>query len=175
MKSRFTLLALLFLSLAVGSRAQIAAGDTFSLQKTVIANGGATSTNGAFSVENTCGQAVAGGNASSALFAVQSGFWTPQALAPTAATVTIGGRIQSAEGRGIKNAVITLTKTDGEAKTVVSGTLGYYRFTEVEVGASFILSITSKRFTFNPSTLFVTITEARDDLDFAAAQQTIKQ
>ncbi len=53
-------------------------------------------------------------------------------LAPTAANVQIGGRVMTANGRGIRNVLVTLTNANGTSRTVITGNFGYYRFAEIE-------------------------------------------
>lgn len=89
-------------------------------------------------------------------------------LAPTAARVSVSGRAVTADGRGIRNVEITLTGPDGNSRRTFTGSLGWYQFDDVEVGASYVISAQSKRFTFiQPSRLI----EPHDnvvDADFVA-------
>jgi len=88
-------------------------------------------------------------------------------LAPTAASVSAGGRVTTAGGRGIRNAVITITDTNGTSRTIRTGDFGYYRFEDVAAGETYIFSISAKRFRFNQNTQAVFIVEERNDIDFA--------
>lgn len=82
--------------------------------------------------------------------------WGIVAPLPTAASLLVEGRVTTAEGRGIKNVLVTLNEANGSTRTVMSGALGYYRFPEVSAGQTVILTIHSKRFTFKaPSRAFV--------------------
>ncbi|MDQ4120631.1 MAG: carboxypeptidase regulatory-like domain-containing protein [Acidobacteriota bacterium] len=80
-----------------------------------------------------------------------------QVALPTAASVSIGGRIMTAKGRGTSNVLLILTDSTGETRTVMSNAFGYYRFTDVSAGATYTLTASAKRFVFdNPTqTLFV--------------------
>lgn len=49
--------------------------------------------------------------------------------APTAASVTVSGRVISPRGSGLTKARVTLTDARGETRTVITGTFGAYRFT----------------------------------------------
>ena len=132
--------------------AQISAGGGFSVEKSVVANGGGTSSSSEFSVIGTTGQNAAGIKPTNAAFSHQSGFWVIQQFTPTAAAVLISGTVRTASGSGIRNAIIMLTAQNGSIRTVTTGTFGSFRFTEVEVGQTYILTIFSKRFAFaNPS------------------------
>ena len=91
-----------------------------------------------------------------------------QVLSPTAATVSIGGRVLTPDGRGISNASITLMETDGRTRTAVSGSFGYYRFDDVQVGQTIVISIVSKRFIFTPSTQVLNVTEDNGEMNFVS-------
>jgi hypothetical protein len=151
---------------------QIAAGGSYMLEKSVTAAGGASgasaSAGGTFTVEGTIGQFGVGTTSQAALYKFYPGFWTPAPLAPTAASVLLGGRVATANGRGISGARIVLTGAGGETRFVVSTMLGYYRFADVQVGETYILTIYSKRFTFISPTQIVTLSDARDDVNFIA-------
>ena len=86
-------------------------------------------------------------------------------VAPTAATVSVSGRV-TARGRGISNAVVHLTSQSGEIQTAKTNRLGYYTFTELAAGETYIFNVFSKRYQFNPQV--VNLTEDLDELNFTA-------
>lgn len=87
-------------------------------------------------------------------------------LTPTAAGVSLSGRVLTSNGSGLRNAVISLTDTTGVSRTVTTSAFGYYRFDDVAVGGTYVVSVASKRFTFVPRTLIVV--DELSDLDFVA-------
>lgn len=87
---------------------------------------------------------------------------------PTAAQVTVGGRVLSAKGRGIANVRVTLTGANGETKSTVTGPMGYYRFNEVTAGADYILSVFSKRYSFTEPTQVQRVLDETTDINFFA-------
>jgi hypothetical protein len=89
-------------------------------------------------------------------------------LVPTAASVSIGGRVITKDGRGIRNAQVSLTLADGTTRTAQTGTFGYYHFDGVEVGQTVVVSVVAKRFQFAQSSQVVSISDAVDNLDFMA-------
>ena len=89
-----------------------------------------------------------------------------EATAPSAANVSISGRILSPFGRGVPQAIVYMTKQNGEILTARTNPFGYYRFIDVEVGQTLIFNVFSKRFQFSPQV--VEITEDRNDLNFTA-------
>jgi hypothetical protein len=85
-------------------------------------------------------------------------------MAPTAASVSISGRVFGGNGRGLRNAYVILTDDQGASRTVQTSAFGYYRFEEVEVGRTYILTVQSKRYEFEPQVIFVT--EELTELNF---------
>ena len=89
-----------------------------------------------------------------------------QSFNPTAALVTVGGRVTTESRRGISRARVTLTDLNGETRTVLSNSFGYYRFDEVRAGETYVLEVRHKRYQFSPQVL--TVGEAVADLNFVA-------
>lgn len=89
-------------------------------------------------------------------------------LIPTAASVTITGRVLTANGRGIRNVRLTLLNADGTTRSVVSSAFGYYRFDDVQVGETYIISASSKRYEFKENTRVLSVNEAVEGLNFVA-------
>jgi hypothetical protein len=85
---------------------------------------------------------------------------------PSAASVSVSGRVLTADGNGLQNAIVSLTDTNGVIRTARTSSFGYYRFEAVEVGETYIFTVSSKRYTFVPQVIFVT--EATTNLDFTA-------
>ena len=85
---------------------------------------------------------------------------------PSAASVTIQGRILTAEGRGIGRGRVTIIGPNGQSRTVLSGSFGYYRFDNVESGQSYVITVAKKGFAFDSQA--VTINDNLSGLDFIA-------
>ncbi len=86
--------------------------------------------------------------------------------APTAASVSVGGRVLAANGNAIVRARVMLTAPNGETQLALSNTFGYYRFNDVAVGETYIFSIVSKRYLFAPQV--VSVFEELTELNFIA-------
>ncbi len=98
---------------------------------------------------------------------LHGGFWF-QNLAPTAAAVSITGRVFTSSGQGIRNARLILTSPDGARRTAITTTFGYYAFDGVEVGHTYVLEIAAKKHTFaNPTRVF-SLQDHVTDMDFHA-------
>ena len=87
--------------------------------------------------------------------------------APTAAGVSISGRVLTEGGRrrGLRNAVVRLIKADGETVMRRTSSFGRYRFDNIEAGQTVIISIVSKRYQFAPQV--VNVTDDLTELNFA--------
>ena len=84
----------------------------------------------------------------------------------TAATVSVGGRVMTSDGRGIRNVVIRLTDSEGNVRTAISNSFGHYRFNDVEAGATYILTASGKRFSFSQPSQVLNVNEETDDINF---------
>ncbi len=143
-------------------------GGTFSLSHSVVASGGGSdSTGGSFSVSGTVGQGHAGTRSTAANYDLRSGFWF-QNLIPTAASVSVSGRVATFEGRGIANARLTLLSPDGTIRAANSNLFGYYRFDNVEVGQTYILEVNSKHFSFAEPVRVFNLVDELTDMNFVA-------
>ena len=166
MINQFFLSGTIILLLSIGATAQ--SGGQFTIEKSVIAGGGQNSNGGQFSVENTNGQTVAGQNTTNATISLHAGFWNPDQFVPTAAEVIVSGRVTTANGSGIRNVRVTITNTNGESQTARTGSFGYFRFTEIPAGATYIFTAVAKRYTFSESSQVRTIVEDTDNINFVA-------
>lgn len=87
---------------------------------------------------------------------------------PTAAGVSVSGRVLTADGRGIRNARVTLDDLEGNSRTVMTGPFGHYRFAEVAVGASYTVTVSAKRFVFAEPSVLISVKDHLTDVDFHA-------
>ena len=67
----------------------------------------------------------------------------------------ISGRVISGEGRGVRNATVTVTAADGTVSTTRTGQRGDYHFTQLPMGPDQVVRVVSRRFTFTQRTLNV--------------------
>lgn len=86
---------------------------------------------------------------------------------PSAASVSISGRVFAPDGRGVRNARVTLTDAQGNTRTVLTASFGYYRFEEVAVGETYVVAVRSKRFQFAPQV--VSVSDELTELNFTAS------
>ena len=89
-------------------------------------------------------------------------------VGPTAANVSLGGYVMSASGRAVSNATLTLTDGEGVVRMARSNSFGYYRFQDLPAGRDYVLTVSSKRYTFAPQV--VNPTEPFTELNIIAEQ-----
>ena len=89
-------------------------------------------------------------------------------MAPSAAEVSVGGRVVTAAGRGISKTHVTLSDSNGNIRTVITGTFGYYEFYDVPVGETYTVSVRSKRYQFDDPTRTINVMDELSNVDFTA-------
>jgi hypothetical protein len=143
--------------------------QTYTLEQTAVAGGGIdAAAGGAFGLSATSGQAAARGALRGGMFAVTIGFWNPQNLPPTAAQVTISGRVVAFGGLPISNARLVLSDGSGAARETRTNGFGYYRFADVPVGEIYVLTVSSKRYVFAEPTRIFSLNEDLAEVDFTS-------
>lgn len=157
------LLAILLLPFLLAAQT----GGQIAITHSVIAGGGGNSGGGNFTVTGTNAQPNAGTNSTGGQFAVSGGFWQVF-LAPTAAQVSVGGRVLTANGAGIRNARVTMTNQNGQTQIAATSTFGYFRFEEIAVGEVYVFTVHSNRFTFSNGTRILLVSEEISDMFFVA-------
>jgi hypothetical protein len=87
----------------------------------------------------------------------------PEAASPA---FEVSGRVLTPDGRGLRNAVVTLTDSNGVERYVTTSSFGYYQFDDVTSGATYVIGVESKRYSFESRV--VQITESLTDVDLQA-------
>lgn len=91
-------------------------------------------------------------------------------VAPTAASVSVGGRVLTANGRAIAGSRISISGISGAVRTVNTNALGYYMFEGLRAGESYTIEVASKRFTFDPSSIVLRVDNDLAGVDFVAIE-----
>lgn len=87
----------------------------------------------------------------------------------TAANASVGGRVLNANGQGIRNVSVVLEGGNlPEPLYTVTGSLGYYQFPGVAAGTTYVVSISSKRYTFSVPVRVISLNDDLLDVDFIA-------
>ena len=97
-----------------------------------------------------------------------AGGWGLEFLAPTAASVSLSGRVTDAYGRGIRNAILTIEGGGlPEPRLVATGSMGYYDVEDLAIG-TYIVTVSANRHTFAIPTRPVTMSDNITGFDFIA-------
>ncbi len=170
MKRLFTIL-LVMSSCGFVARAQVASNPPYTLEQSVIAGGGATSTGGTFALTGSTGQSVAGVTSRDGGSAVAGGFFTADPVPPTAATASIAGHVATSRGTPLGGIQVTLTGGAHTATPLVIFTDadGNYSFPALATGEAYVVTLSHKRFTFAPAARIVDLTADVTVLDFTSA------
>jgi len=95
------------------------------------------------------------------------------APAPTAASVSVSGRVLTAEGRGLMNAAVVMTDSHRVSRRVRTGKGGYYLFDGVQAGQSYVMSVASKLYRY--SSRVVSVEDQLTDVDFIPGSKSSLQ
>lgn len=144
---------------------------TFNLEQNVVAGGGQRSSSPSFTLEGTIGQPVAGNRSMSSSFLLRDGFWALDSLAPTSANVVVSGRVMLTRSHSISRAFVTITDPISNLHfQTFTGPLGYFTFTEIPVGKTYVISVSHGRHVFDPPSQIVNVQDNISDIVFYAAQ-----
>lgn len=95
------------------------------------------------------------------------GGWGLELVPSTASGVEVSGRVLTPDGRGLRNAVVTIADTNGKKRFATTGSFGYFSFYDVETGSR-VISVESKRYCFDPRVL--NIVDAVSGVEFLAQE-----
>ncbi len=90
------------------------------------------------------------------------------ACGSASAPVSVSGRVLNSSGRGVYNAIVTLTDSSGGVRSTITNPFGYYRFFQVAVGETYTFRVRSKRYIFTPQV--VAVNNETTELNFVAKQ-----
>lgn len=95
-----------------------------------------------------------------------SPFVVAEDLSPSAANVSVGGRVSTSNGSGISRVRVSITNQNGETRSATTNTFGFYRFAEIPAGETYVISAFHKRYQFNSRVL--TVSDDIQNADFMA-------
>ncbi|MEP7074928.1 MAG: carboxypeptidase-like regulatory domain-containing protein [Acidobacteriota bacterium] len=153
-RTRQNLFLLFLLTGILPITGQVATGGNFTIEQSVIANGGGQSNGGTFAIVGTSGQLVAGTASASGPFKITVGFWQGF-FAPTAARVSISGRVVNAAGYPISHAIVVFTSATGSSRVAATNPFGNYTVDGIEAGQALVVAVSAKSYQFAPRALLV--------------------
>ncbi len=88
----------------------------------------------------------------------------------TASNLSISGRAMTADGRGITNAVVTLSGGTLQAPiSFLTGRRGMFNFADLDGGDTYVVSIEARRFVFEQPNIVINLDDSVTNANFVAA------
>ncbi|MEO7660493.1 MAG: carboxypeptidase-like regulatory domain-containing protein, partial [Pyrinomonadaceae bacterium] len=103
-------------------------------------------------------------DASAANLAVSFQNGTVTIIGPSAAGVTVSGRVTTSSGQGLRNATVFITDSEGVRRTATTSSFGVYTFNDVEAGGNYVIGVSSKRYRF--ASRVINVSDSLSDVDF---------
>ncbi len=92
-----------------------------------------------------------------------------ESFGPTAAAVGVGGQVQTENGYGIGNAIVSFVDADGIYRTARTNNFGYYSFDDVEVGQTYVFQVWHREHQFSDNPRAIEIQDATKDIIFTSS------
>lgn len=89
-------------------------------------------------------------------------------LRTTASGVEVSGRVLTPDGRGLRNAQVVMVDASGVARTAMTSSFGYFSFTQVAAGQTYVIGVNSRGYRF--ASRVIDVTDALTDLSFVGGQ-----
>ena len=74
---------------------------------------------------------------------------------PTPALATVDGRVLTSDGRGLRNATVSMTSSQGVIRTSTTSSFGFFSFDIVRTGEAYMFRVASRLFRYQPQTVQV--------------------
>jgi hypothetical protein len=132
--------------------------------QTLYGNFAGTSANGAWNLYVRSDNGAPRPGEANVVLGEITGGWGIELLPSTSSGVDISGRVLTPDGRGLRNATVTITDLNGSRRTATTGSFGYYRFFDVDAGSQVIVEVKSSRYRF--VSRVVQVFDTVTDLDF---------
>ena len=82
--------------------------------------------------------------------------------------VSVSGRVSTPAGLGLRNAIVSITDSQGVRRTATTTSFGFYNFDEVASGRNYVVTVSSRRYRFASRPLL--INDNVSNLDFVAQE-----
>jgi hypothetical protein len=89
-------------------------------------------------------------------------------LVTSAASVSVSGRVATKSGRGIGNVQVRAIGPGGLVKTVLTSPFGYYLIDDLPAGQNYVISVSSKSWTFGEPAQTILLNDSNDAVNFIA-------
>ena len=85
-----------------------------------------------------------------------------------AATVSVSGRVIGPDGRGLRNATVSITDSLGVRRTVTTSSFGFYSFENIRGGEAYTIAVSSRLYRF--ASRAVQVENNLSDVDFVGIE-----
>jgi hypothetical protein len=94
------------------------------------------------------------------------------AINPTSAPATVSGRIADENGKPASRVFVTaINLSTGEYLQTLTNMFGRYKFENLPTGENYLVTVSSRKYTFTPNNRIISLVENLNGLDFVAAQK----
>jgi murein DD-endopeptidase MepM/ murein hydrolase activator NlpD len=69
---------------------------------------------------------------------------------------TVSGQVLDASGRGLRNAIVSILDAQNVSRSVPTSSLGFYSLDNIQIGGTYQISVTSRRYRFDAKQLAIT-------------------
>ncbi len=83
-------------------------------------------------------------------------FGSSTTATPTVGPVTVSGRVLTSDLRGLRNASVSMTDSNGVVRTATTSSFGFFSFADVAGGQAYTFRVASRLFRFGARTVTVT-------------------
>ena len=81
------------------------------------------------------------------------GSYTLSLVGPTSTPVSVGGRVVTPDGRGLRNATVSITDSLSSRRTATTSSFGFFTFDNILTGGTYTIRISSRLYRYTPQTL----------------------
>lgn len=93
-------------------------------------------------------------------------------ITPTAAGVSVSGRVQRSGGAGINRTVVKITDLEtGETRSTYTGSFGNFSFTDLAVGRLYMLTVEHPKYNFANNSQIFKLVDNANEFEFIADDQ----
>lgn len=96
-------------------------------------------------------------------------FCLDEAAAPSAAPVSVNGRVLTSFGRSISRAAVTAQNLNtGESKIAYTNSFGYYRLEGLTASDLYVVSVSARGYSFSTNSYSLTLNQSAENVNFIA-------
>ena len=83
----------------------------------------------------------------------EAGNYTLTVVGPVQAPVTVNGKVLTSDGRGLRNATVSITDSQGTVRTTTTSSFGLFSFDNILTGDTYTIRVLSRLFRYTPRTV----------------------